>query len=149
MDMNCKNKIAIFICIFTLPLFSSCTQDPAVVKYYDSAREFNEIYFDLADDLDTSNVIYVIKQLQSEEYIIIIDTLRDLLSTIAQYVPERKAILVKNMEERYNNLLLIKNSYELYEYMSKDEKHSIDLAVFQIKVDLSSWNDKSLSKVWE
>lgn len=118
-------------------------------EYFDSAKEFNKIYFQVVGEIEFNSNMKSLKSLQSEENIKNIERLGVLLENIRQTIPKDREPLIYDFQSRYDDLVFLKNSHERYSELSIEEKRRFNMAMINIKGYKDDWNDKNSTTVWE
>ncbi|MFX4260744.1 hypothetical protein ACOBQJ_00960 [Pelotomaculum propionicicum] len=138
--------------IFLMLLFIVCIAtgcNSMTREYFNSAKEFNNIYFQVTDQVELNNDVKSLKSLQTEENLKNIERLGVLLENIRQTAPENRIPLINNFEERYNDLVFLRDSYERYNVLSIEEKRRFYISMIRIAGNKRDWNDKKSNTVWE
>lgn len=118
-------------------------------EYFNSAKEFNEIFFHVVDVIEINNDVKSLEALQSKENTKNIERLGILLQNIKKTVPDDREPIIYNFEDRYNDLVFLRDSYVRYSELSKEERRRLNMAIVNINVYKNDWNDKKSTTVWE
>lgn len=142
-------KVKKYLIIITLILIfipTGCSN--SLSQYNKSAKEFYKVYFDIVEFIDLGNTLKSLEQLQKEENIKRIDQLGDLVEEIKKDIPKNKEQYINAIDERYNNLVFLKNSYAEFKSLSVDDKIKINSILISIGLDKKNWKDKKSSIIW-
>lgn len=138
------------ILLFVIILFSGCSiMGGKTQEYYSSAKEFNNIYFEVVEQIDGKNPMRSLESLQSEEKRNRIERLGVLLDTIKQTVPQYRETHYYAFKERYDDLVFLRDSYAKFDKLSIEERGRIDRAIILIGVNKVDWKNKKSKTVWE
>ena len=138
------------IFMFVIAVLSGCTAaGNKSDKYYEAAKEFNKVYFEIAERVDDKNDINCMIGLQSGENTRDMEKLKELLSEIEQSIPKDNKMLYLSFSNRYEDLVLIRNVYPNYGNLSPEERGKIHGAVTMIGYYVTDRKNKKSNTVWE
>lgn len=147
-----KKKVRNCSTIFTLILMlilSGCSNDNPTSQYHKSAKEFNNIYFEIVECIDLGNTLKSLEQLQSEQNSKKIEQLGAILDNIKTDMPKDREQIYNTFKQRYENLVFLKKSYSKFESLNEDDRGKIDTIFISIGLDKKNWNDKGSSIIWD
>lgn len=138
------------ILLFAIVLFSGCSAtDDKTKEYYNSAKEFNNLYFQVVEQIDVRNTIKSLESLQSEENRLRIEKLGELLDIIRQTIPKDREMLYENFKYRYEDLVFLRDSYKKSDQLNEEERARVFRATILISTNKKDWKDKKSTTVWE
>lgn len=139
----------VLLSVLILVVFSGCSHNDTDSQYYDSAKQFNKIYFEVVENLETADTMKTLEKLQTEDNKKKIEKLGELLGIIEKNVPKKREKVVNNFKVRYADLVFLKDSYSKFNELSIDEKEKIMGALIDMGMNVENWKDKNSSIVWE
>ena len=140
-----KNYFSLFI-ICILLLSSGCSDDNSTKAYNNAADKFNTIYFKTVEDLDTSNSMKLLESLQENGKKKNIEELGKLLESIKENIPKNKEIMYeKSFKKRYDDLVLLKDSYSKLNELETDERQKVYWALIDMGVNIENWKQKRIN----
>lgn len=141
-------SFTISLCV--LIIFSGCSiTGDKNQEYFNSANEFNNIYFQIVEQFYTSDTLKSLETLQSEDNRTSIEKLGVLLEKIKQTVPKDRELQYDNFKGRYDDLVFLKESYSRFNELTEEERGKIDRAMVLINYYKINRNDKNSKTVWE
>jgi hypothetical protein len=126
-----------------------CSHKDKSSLYYESTKQFNKIYFELVESLETLDYEKTIEQLQTEENSQDINKLYELLCLIEKNVPKEREKILNNFKKRYEDLVFLRDSYLKFDKLSRDEGRKINIILLDINLNIDNWNDRKSAQVWE
>ncbi len=147
-----KISLTKFLVVLTLILIfesTGCSNDNSTSQYHKSAKKFNSIYFEIVECIDLGNTIKSLERLQSEENSKKIDELGNIIKDIKNNIPKDREQLYNTFNERYENLVYLKESYEKLESFNEDDRGKIDTIFISIGLEKDNWKDKNSSIIWD
>ncbi|MHB8065616.1 MAG: hypothetical protein ACYDG2_23860 [Ruminiclostridium sp.] len=148
MGIKVRSYLTILTLILTL-IVSGCSNDNSTSQYHKSAKEFDNMYFEIVECIDLGNTLKSLEQLQNEENIKKIEELGTLVKDIEKNLPKDSEQLYNTFNERYKNLVFLKESYPKFERITVDDKIKINSILISIGLDKENWNDKNSSIIWD
>lgn len=143
-----RNYLIIFTLILTL-IISACSNDNPTSQYHKSAKEFNNLYFEIVECIDSGNTLKSLENLHNEENYKKIEELGTIIKTLENKVPKDREQLYNTFIERYENLVFLYESYPKFENLIVDDKIKIHSILISIGMDKDNWNDKDLTIIWD
>ncbi len=147
-----KNKTRNYQTVLLLILFfilAGCSYDNSLALYNDYAKEFNDTYFKVVKNIDVSNTLKSLKEIQTEENVKKIDKLGKLIDDLKENLPKGKEQSLNTLNERYEDLKFLKNSYIKFESLSVDDKIRINSIIISIGLEKENWKDKHSTIIWD
>lgn len=147
-----KNKTRNYQTVLLLILFfilAGCSSDSSSTLYNKSAKEFNNTYFKVVENIDVSNTLKSLERIQTEENVKNIDKLGKLINDLKENIPKGKEQSLNTFNERYEDLKFLKNSYTKFESLSVDDKIRINSIIISIGLEKENWEDKHSTIIWD
>lgn len=138
-----------FLCILVYGVLVGCSHNNSSDGYYSAAKQFNKVYFGLVKNIDTTNAMKTMEELQTESSKRCIDELEKLLEQIKKHIPKEKEKLYDNFKGRYEDLVFLVNCYSEYNQLDRDQKRKIDIVLINIGMMKDNWNDKGSTILWQ
>jgi hypothetical protein len=139
----------IFICIVVVIILTGCSNNKDDKKYFESASNFNNIYFEVAEFIDSNRLTESIESLQSQANKEKMNELSTLIVNIEKSMPQERKILYDSFKTRYDDLVYIQNIYGKINNLGEEEKRKIHGIFISINLDKKDWEDKNSKRVWE
>ena len=142
------NSLAILL--FAIVMFSGCSiTDDKTREYYNSAKEFNNLYFQVVEQIDVRNTMKSLESLQTEENRLRIEKLGELLDNIKKTIPKDREMLYHNFKYRYEDLVFLGESYKKSDQLSEEERARVFRSTILISTNKKDWKNKKSTTVWE
>jgi len=140
----------IVLLFFTIVLIAGCSITGSRPQdYYSAAKEFNNIYFQVVEQIDVKNTMKSLEALQLEENRASIEKLGNLLDIIKQTIPKDREPLYYDFKRRYEDLVFLGDSYARFDKLSIEEKRKINSAIIMIGYNKADRKNKNSTTVWE
>lgn len=147
--MILKMRTYLALMIVTIIVLSGCSNDKSSEQYQSSAKKFNQIYFDVIENVDITNTSMSLEQLQSEDNRKRIEELGKLVEDIENTIPENKEQLLINFKDRYDDLKFLVDSYSQLDNLSHEDRRKIYKIFISIGMNKDNWEDKKSLIIWE
>lgn len=144
-----KLKKYVILLIMLIIVFSGCSQNCSTSKYLNSAKEFNKLYFEIVENVDSGNHKKSFEKLQRESDKGKIERLGVLLEDIKKSIPQNREILLENFKQRYEDLVFLVESYPRLNNLSFDDRGKIDRIFILTELNKENRKDKKSSIVWQ
>lgn len=146
--MKFRKRVILFITLITM-IVSGCSHNDSTSQYLNSAKQFNNIYFEMVENLDLSNTMKPLGQLQTKENKDNIQKLGVILEEIRKSIPKEREIFYDNFKQRYEDLVFLDESYSKLSILSTVDRRKIGIIVISIKGNIRNWKDKKSTAIWE
>lgn len=139
--------ISVLLIIIIL-IMTSCSQTKN--EYTEFIYNFYDLYFKVAENIETNEVPKTLELLQEEDNQNSIQTMGNLIENISEKVPRNKLDNYEKLNKWYNELVeLSDNKYKDWWEISLEERSYAHTTALKIDLRLSDWTDKDSNTAWE
>lgn len=142
-------KYLLIILVFTASIYSGCSSDDSKSKYVTAAKQFNKIYFETVECIDSNNLTRSLEELQTEVNIKNIEKLGLLLVEIKENIPKEKEPHYLDFKKRYEDIRFLYESYPESSNLNTENRRKIYMIFISIGVNKADWKDNNSTTVWE
>lgn len=123
--MDIKKKVyLVAIYVLSIIIFSGCVKNESDTQYFESAKQFNKVYFETLNAMEISESIKP-ELLQTDTVKENIEKLSELIVVIEKNVPKERKEIFDNIKERYNDLQYLVEKYPNRDKLGRDEKNKL------------------------